>query len=172
MSVPYLLIRTPSEKAGAFNLRLRQACSLDEDPITDFQLDVVDGLPAVTLVSELVEATEEDVENKEEDDDFKLGDMISAGDRLAVQVARLEATTDPLTQRTQNIVEKMFGRFNGDVVKTVVAKGLVPVLLPLFGADGKESGVKYAALQEVCYIGIAYVYDDGEDGDEEDGKGG
>ena len=155
MAINYTLIRTPDEKASQFNARLKDACSSEADPITDFQLDVVDGLPVVTLISEMEEADEEDVEAaKEAGDTLELGAEIPAGPALIVQVGRLMADTAKNATESAERIEKLLGSFGGDVLKQLVAKGTQQVITTVFDKDGKDSGLRFPIAQEVAYTAI------------------
>jgi hypothetical protein len=84
------LIKAPTIKMKDFNKELREACQ--EAPITDYHAAVVDGQPCIVLISNLVDATAEDVANAEADGvPLKLGDPIPESDPLVVQVVALGA---------------------------------------------------------------------------------
>jgi len=131
MSDAITLIRTPNQPLPAFNAELRQRCS--EMPITDFQIVLVDGQPAVTLISEDVEATEEDVRDALEADpqsDLKVGDPIPESDPLLIQVTPLGARTESEVTSSRGRVDKLCDRAKGEIERIITATGEVTEWIP------------------------------------------
>ncbi len=106
------LVQPPHEKMKDFNERLREVC--EQSPITSFEAVVVDGQPVITLMSEVMEATEEDVEKAKEDDpedDLKIGDMIPVDDTVLVQVSGVGAAGEKAsnTEHAHDVLNKRAG---------------------------------------------------------------
>jgi len=153
MSYCYTLIKSPDEALSVFNNRLAKASQEPDNPITNFDVTVVSGQPVVTLISELVEATSEDVEG---DADLTLGDLIPESEPMIVQTCQVEAATDELAKKSESRLEKIYRRFGGDVIRNVTAKGIVPIIVPVPDAKGAIIG-HVAGTEEVLWavVGIA-----------------
>jgi hypothetical protein len=161
------LIKHPSEHMSAFNKRLAEACEKFE--VTEVSLHVVDGQPAITLFSEILLATAEDVAealDEDPDSDLKEGEEMPERPPVFVQVARIEVGNDEAAKKSQDRMEKLYDRAAGQVVKLLVATGVVygyftsPLKKEVYG----EQSFTYNAV-------VAYIPDeddeDGDDGDEE-----
>lgn len=125
MSDATTLVRHPSEAMKDFNKRLRERCK--ETPVTDFDLVVVDGQVAVTLLAEEEPATEEDVAEAKADDPestLTVGDPLPVSTPLMVQVSLLDARTDQAAKHSQQRVDTLFQRGEGliEQAKTVVGE--------------------------------------------------
>ncbi len=87
------LVRPPHEGMKEFNERLREACQ--SAPITSFKAVVVDGQPVITLISEVEEATDEDVANyKENGETLTKGELIPIDDTLLIQISGMSSAGD------------------------------------------------------------------------------
>lgn len=186
MAVLIPILRTVSEKPVDFNKRLFAACQQEDQDgnaivITDASLTVVDGMPLVTLISETIEASEEDVEEADDEEKLEVGDIIPNGPGLIVQVLRLEAETDDKCAAMQNRLNALAVRFGGEVIKTLTATGTVIALVEV--RDSVPTGVKDVVStvirqvpirKDVTFMLLAYDADvgaaEGEGGDEEDLK--
>jgi hypothetical protein len=121
------LVKLPIEKIGDFNKRLLSSCK--EVEVTTAMLHVIDGEPVVTLFSEMVVATEEDVaeatEDLEEGDklDFKAGDLIPENDPVLVQICKVAAYDDKAAGTSHKFLESVFHRAEGQVVKVLKDTG-------------------------------------------------
>lgn len=160
------LARSPDEKISAFNKRLLEACQ--QSPVTDVQLIVVDGQPVVTLFSEVVEATEEDVEEAKADGDtdIKVGDTIPENPPISVQVARVACATPEAATKTHSHLETLYQRANGEVVKQIHATG------SRFGFSETPDKKGTVWVEQVdTYVAVAYLNADAEDQEDEAGEG-
>lgn len=121
------LIKLPNEKTGDFNRRLLSSCK--EVEVTNAMLHVIDGEPVVTLFSEMIVATEEDVaEAADELDegeklDFKAGDLIPENDPVLVQICKVAAYDDVAAGKTHKFLESVFHRAEAQVVKVLKDTG-------------------------------------------------
>jgi hypothetical protein len=166
-------IKDPNESMIDFNKRMKTAC--EEMDVTDFQLVVVDGEPMVTLLSGMVPATEEDIEElKEADPEAELpevGDPIPEDDSLIVQCAKVSAMTPTTFDAKGGVAEKgdalksekrletLYVRANGGVVKHVHAVGKYGRFVDT--ADKKQVWAEVVAN----YVAVGYV-----PGEEEEAK--
>ena len=124
MSDAITLIRSPTQPLAEFNAELRERCG--ELPITDFQLAIIDGQPAVTLLSADVEATEDDLRDAQAADpksDLRLGDLIPDGDPLLVQVTPLDARTEKDAKSSRGRLDKLYDRAAGEIERVITAVG-------------------------------------------------
>ncbi len=118
------LAKTPKEPIKAFNRRLRSACSDEGNPVTSVDITVVDGEPVVTLFSEMVEATEEDVADaKTAGEELKIDELIPDGDPVVAQVVMLSCATEEAATKTQEYTEKVYERADGGVRDIKYATG-------------------------------------------------
>jgi hypothetical protein len=168
-------IKDPDEKMSEFNNRLKAEC--DKFEPTKVVILVVDGEPMVTLMSETVEADEEDVADAKEhgatiEDEGKerpiqLGDEIPAGDIVSVKVVKVAGYELPKTavarkgsptegmsisQISEERLDKLYTEANGLITEHILASG--PALAPAYPG------------QQVHYVGVVYV--PVEDEEEED----
>jgi hypothetical protein len=87
------LTQSPGETSKEFNRRLMRACF--HSPVTDYQAAVVDGMPTLTLLSEIVDADEEMVqEAKQDGSEIQLGDQVPSDVPLLVQVIKTGAVRE------------------------------------------------------------------------------
>lgn len=133
------LVKLPNEKPADFNKRLLVACREEGVEVTNAALHVIDGEAVVTLFSEMVEATEEDVAEtveeakaeaktagrpfKEDDVDLEEGDLIPENDPVFVQVCRVAAYDDKAGGVTHKFLETVYERAEGQVVKVLKDTG-------------------------------------------------
>lgn len=150
MSYCYTFVKSPQESLSTFNKRLAEACQDDDNPITGFDLLVVSAQPVVTLSSEMTEVTEDDVA---EDDTLTLGELVPESDPMIVQVCLVEAGSDEQAKSTEVRLDKVYKRYQGDVIRNVSARGLVPIVIPVPDATGKVIG-HVAGTDEVVWIGV------------------
>ncbi len=184
------LCMSPPEKLSQFNKRLREAC--DELAVTNFDLGVVDGLPVVTLLSEEVPATEEDVRKDAadraeaaqeegykpdpEDKPLEVGDWIPTVDPMIVQVTKLSCADATQAEKAEDRCDMIYDRARGGISKHLMITGIS------HRWEGDPNGPKDATTQAPSrfvhvpfassYIAIGYLNDEDEDGDDEGESGG
>jgi hypothetical protein len=113
------LAKLTTEAMHQFNKRLKLAC--EEAAVTEVSLHAIDGEPVVTLFSEMVVATDEDVKEAREDGDTELkeGDLIPEEEPVTVQVGKVSCVNDDEATSTQKRFETIYGRAQGGVVKVL-----------------------------------------------------
>ena len=153
------LAKLPSEKLSAFNKRLKQAC--DDQPVTGAQILVIDGQPVGTIFSEIVEAEQEDVDEGVAE---KVGEEIPAKPPVIVQVARARCDTDEGAVKTQEHLETLFSRANGEVVEILHGQGSVSGWVE--GPDKKQAYVS----TPVTFLLVSYIQDEDDAADGDDGE--
>lgn len=153
MSFCYTFVKSTTEPLSGFNERLAKMCQTEDNPITNFELAVVAGQPVVTLISELAEATQEDVD---EDDTITLGELLPASEPMIVQVCQVEAAAPEQAKASEARLEKVYRRFQGDVIRNISAKGTIPVIIPVPDEKGAIVG-HVAGLEEVLWIGVGLL---------------
>ena len=153
MSDALTCIKGSDEKLSAFNNRLKAEC--DKFEPTRVQVVLIEGEPCVTLVSETVEAEQDDVDDAAEheatiDDEvtkkprpIRLGDEIPAGDIVCVKLVKIAsyetpkmaaarkgtATQDmPRSAISEDHLEKVYIEANGLINDLQVVSG--PPLAP------------------------------------------
>ncbi len=167
MAIVIPVQQIPSEKISDFNKRLQAACLQEDNDgepvvITDATMHVVDGFPLVMLSAEMVEATEEDVENDAPaagEEALKLGELIPAGPGLIVQVTKLGADTDKAAEQTQGWLDKLVLRFGGEVLNTSASTGTVIALVGITDTEagaGKPVVKQVPVRKDVTYLMLAY----------------
>ena len=148
------LVKAPEEQMSKFNERLIAECR--EIAVTSVQMAIVDGQPCVTLFSEAVEATEEDVEEAkevaEEDGgkcELKVGDLIPSEEPVFVQVSPLHADNLERAAKSQSRMETLYKRAQGGVTAVLHAtgKGIVKINDPVLKKDlFVEKDLHFAAV--------------------------
>jgi hypothetical protein len=157
------LIKAPVEKMQDFNIRLKQSC--ESQPVTDVSIVVIDGEPAVTLFSEVVEATQEDVdEAKEDGQEIKLGEMIPEQAPMMAQVTRVSAVDAQAAAKSQDRMERLYERAGGSVIKQLHAEGSRAGFMVI--PDSKPEQKAWVTAPE-HYMLVAYLPADEESGEKE-----
>lgn len=103
------LIREPGEALKAFNKRIHAVCNTTY--VTDINLAIIDGMPAVTLMTDVDEATEEDVENGDAEE---VGDPLS-GPPICGALAIVRAETADAAQKAEEALDKLYNLADGAV---------------------------------------------------------
>lgn len=107
------LVKLPSEKTVAFNrTRLGEACRSAD--ITEISLEVIDGQPVVTLLSQTTDATEEDVDDGVADE---IGEPMVSGPRLCCAVCPASADNDASAEQFQTNIMKVHDLADGALVR-------------------------------------------------------
>jgi hypothetical protein len=116
-----VLLKIPTISMASFNQELKKTCQ--EAPITDYRASVVDGMPCVVLISTLVDATAEDVEQAKADGvALALGDAIPENDPLVIQVAALGAYGTAAAS-SMKACEILASRAQGQVEESEIISG-------------------------------------------------
>lgn len=112
-------IKDVNEKIKHFNNnRLREACQ--DMPVTDVQMDIIHGQPAVTLICESREATEEDVKQELAKN---IGNPIVEEPMLECSVCPLSAAAPGDADESESFMEKIYELAAGDVVEVDIQRG-------------------------------------------------
>jgi len=162
------LIQKPIESMKDFNARLAIACA--EAPITDYEASVVDGLPALTLISELVDVDQEMIaEAAEEGEKLSDGDVVPDGDPMCIQVCALGAIQE-ISGNSEARMDVLNTRADGDAIEVEHISGPNIQWIPDrndVNADGKpKTGAKYIMVQtQSVYAVVSYGFDPDADAD-------
>lgn len=161
----------------AFNEALTAAC--EEADVTKIETAVVDGALVVVLLTGVVEATEEDVEEAKDEDGkapFAEGDEIPEGDRLMVKATRLTFMTGEDAARIageSGNLEKIYAQANGLIVdhRIVTGRAVCAVQHPDDALAKKklESSRGVNVEKDVSYAVVIWLADGDEDGEEGEG---
>lgn len=166
-----------------FNQALIEACEAAD--VTQIEAAVVDGALMVTLLTGVIEATEEDVENAKDEDDkapFNVGDEIPDGERLMVKATKLsfQSAEDVLKIAggggKKGNLDMLYDQADGLIVEHRVVTGrcLCAVQHPDDALAKKklESSRGAYVEKDVSYALVIWSADDeGEDGEEDGDKG-
>jgi hypothetical protein len=165
--------KSPDETMKQFNLRLREACSNKNNPVTNVSIIVTHGEPVVTLFSEVHEVTEEDVKEAadEGEDPLTLGELIPDNEPLIAQVVKVSCASPEEAIKTQRRLETLYERADGGVIELLHATGSRFGFVPLPGAkDPKDPREQVYVEEPVTYVLISYEVGDDDD-EQDDSKG-
>jgi len=104
------LISYPGEAMRDFNARIAEAC---QTYVTDIELHVLDGQPAVTLLAEAVDAEQEDVDAGRAE---KVGDALFDGPPLCAAVAVVRAASKKAAAKSESELDKLYNLAAGEIV--------------------------------------------------------
>ena len=173
MSDAITLIYHPVIPMKAFNARIQEVC--EDSVVTSIEAAVVDGSLVVTLLTNVVTATEEDVDDeKAESDDgkcsFKVGDFIPDGEALVAKCLLLSAH-DPAAAATteKRLLDGIYTTADGLIEehRIVIGRGLVVAPHPEDVAKAEDIQRKVYVEKEVAYAVVIFLAEalepDGED---------